>query len=73
MTEIAERLFRQAMSLSPAERAAFIDELLHSLDPPDPSLDQLWAEEAENRLRAFQDGTIEAVSAEAAFAELDKT
>lgn len=73
MTENSEKLFREAMNLPPAERAALIEELLSSLDKPDPELDKLWAKEAEDRLRAYRSGELEAVHAEKVFAELGRS
>lgn len=73
MTENAEKLFREAMNLPSAERAALIEELLSSLDKPDPELDKLWAKEAEDRLRAYRSGELEAVPAEKVFTELGRS
>ena len=41
-----------------------IDALLRSLDQPDPKIDQLWAEEAEARLRAIREGRLATLSAD---------
>ncbi len=64
MTEPAQRILREALTLSPAERAALIDELASSLDPPDPAIDERWAKEAENRLRAYRAGELDAIPEE---------
>jgi putative addiction module component (TIGR02574 family) len=45
-------LVSKALKLPPDERFALIDELLQSLDRPDPDLDRIWIEEAERRLAA---------------------
>jgi putative addiction module component (TIGR02574 family) len=73
MTEIAEKLFREALGLPAAERAALIEELMSSLDKPDLELDKLWAKEAEDRLRAYRSGDLEAVPAEEVFRELGRS
>lgn len=70
MTEIAEQLYRQALNLSPIERAALAEELLSSLDATDSKIDELWAKEAEDRLRAYRAGELEAYSADEVFSEL---
>lgn len=72
MTELAQKLFRAALELSVSERAALVDELVSSLDMPDPRIDEMWAREAEDRLRAFQAGKIAAIPAEEVFSELEK-
>ncbi len=58
MNEKVKILSDQARKLSPAERAALIDELLASLDRADPALDGLWTKEAEDRLAAIGRGEM---------------
>ncbi len=43
---------------------------LHSLDNTDPEIDALWAQEAEDRLAAYDHGEIEALNADAVLAEV---
>ncbi len=57
-------LIDTALKLPPDERFALIDELLHSLDRPDPDLDRIWIEEAERRLAAYRSGRVQGVPAE---------
>ena len=66
-----ERLRREVLTLPLAERAALIDDLLSSIDQPDPVIDELWAEEARQRSAAYKSGRMEGIDAEAVFAELD--
>jgi putative addiction module component (TIGR02574 family) len=72
MSERATQVLEQALRLPVAERAAIVDELLTSLAPPDPRMDDLWAQEAEARLAAFDAGRIEAIPAEEVFADLEE-
>ena len=68
MSEKGTKLLAEAMSLSPAERADLVEQLLVSLDAsPSLQIDQLWAQEAEDRLDAFERGDIRTVSAKEAF------
>lgn len=73
MTEILEKLTREALKLVPMERATLIEELLSSLDKPDPALDAKWAQEAEHRLGAYRVGDIDSTPADEVFAESDRT
>jgi putative addiction module component (TIGR02574 family) len=57
-------LVDKALKLPPDERFALIDELLQSLDRPDPGLDRIWIEEAERRLAAHRSGRAKGVPAE---------
>ncbi|HEX9626762.1 MAG TPA: addiction module protein [Acidiferrobacterales bacterium] len=72
MTDAAKKVFQEALDLPASERAALIDELILSLDKPDPRIDELWAREAEDRLRAYRAGEIDAIPAEQVFGELKK-
>lgn len=67
MTESTQRIFSEALTLPPAERAALIDRLLSSLDRQDSNLDELWAKEAEDRLAAYKAGELETIPEEEIF------
>ena len=58
-----KELIAIVMKLSPAERFALIDELLHSLDRIDSELDFIWIEEAERRLLAYRSGKVKGIPA----------
>ncbi len=59
-----KELIDSALKLSPTERFELIDELLHSLDRPDPELDRIWIEEAEHRLAAYRSGQVKGIPAQ---------
>jgi len=61
MTETAKTLSERARRLSPEDRIELVDDILASLDEPDPNIDRLWAKEAEERLAACRRGEIKAV------------
>ena len=65
-------LSRGARKLPLAERAELIDDLLASLDEPDPRIDALWVEEAERRLRLVDSGEMPVYDAAEIIAELRK-
>ena len=62
-----------AMNLSPYERIQLIENLFFSLETPDERtrIDKLWAEEAEDRLSAYEAGEIETVSASKVFEKIN--
>jgi putative addiction module component (TIGR02574 family) len=63
-----EQVLKDALSLSPAERAALVELLLASLDPPARgTVDSLWAAEAEDRIDAYERGEIPTIAAKAVF------
>ncbi len=68
MSKKGTQVLEDALSLPPVERAELADRLLTSLDSsPDRKIDDLWAQEAENRLDAFERGEIKTVSSKQAF------
>lgn len=72
MADSAKAVLDQALKLSPNDRAALVENLIHSLDKPDPSLDDQWLKEAEDRIAAYRSGELAAVDAEQVFAELGR-
>src|SRR6266516_4670189 len=69
MTDATKTLSIQARKLSPSERLRLVDEILASLDEPDPNIDRLWAKEAEDRLAANRRGEIKAIPLEQVLAK----
>ena len=61
---ITENIIKEASKLTPIEKAQLIDKLISILDKPDKEIDQLWAGEAEDRLDAYDQGKIKAISLE---------
>jgi putative addiction module component (TIGR02574 family) len=59
-TEVLE----QALKLRPEERVLVVEGILKSLDIPDPTVDEVWAEEAEQRLIAYREGRLAGVPME---------
>jgi hypothetical protein len=59
-----QELFESAKKLDPAARFALVDEILHTLDKPDPEVDRLWIDEAEHRLAAYRRGEVKGIPAE---------
>ena len=56
---------REALSLTPANRARRAHELLESLDTLSPEeIDELWLDEAERRLKELDAGHVQLVPAE---------
>ena len=64
-------ILEKALILSAAEREALVESLLASLDQPDARIDELWAEEAEDRLAAFEAGRMQAYPADLVFQKFE--
>jgi hypothetical protein len=68
----SEQILKDALDLLPVERAELAEKLLASfLLPADKSIDVLWAQEAEDRIDAYEGGQIKTISAQKVFDKLD--
>lgn len=73
MSQRSAQILKEALSLPSDERADLAERILTSLDlSPDQEIDRLWAQEAENRLDAFQRNEIPSASAKDVFDSLLK-
>ena len=59
-----DNIFEEASALSPFEKAQLIDRLISSLDKPDKEIDELWAKEVKDRIEAYDQGKLKAISLE---------
>ena len=68
-----DRLLEEALKLPPVERAELVESLLSSFEfRSRKTTDALWAQEAEDRIDAFEQGEIPGIAAERVFAEIEK-
>jgi hypothetical protein len=66
-----DEIFRAALSLSGKARAELADRLLESLDDQeDDEIDRLWAQEAADRIAAYERGEIASTPGEEVLASL---
>ena len=60
-------ILKLAMKLKPEEKFLLIEGLIKSLDEPDKNIDEIWAEEAEKRLKAYREGKLKSIPYEEVF------
>lgn len=65
-----KEMLEKALQLDPAQRFKLVEDILHSLDQPDPTVDAAWIEEAERRLADYRAGNVKAIAAEEVFGTL---
>ena len=65
----SKELLEKALKLKPAERFMLVEGLIKSLDEPDSSIDEIWADEAVRRLDAYRAGRLEGIPMEEIFNE----
>ena len=61
------QILQEALQLNPQERYIVVESLLKSLDKPDETIDNVWADEAEKRLQNYRDNKIQTISFEEVF------
>jgi putative addiction module component (TIGR02574 family) len=71
MLSDTKQILESVLALPAIDRAMIVESLLASLDHPDASIDETWAEVAEKRLAAFEAGQMKAISAEEVFQEFE--
>ena len=73
MPKHAEHILAEALELPPVERAELVENILSSFEfQSRNTIDALWAQEAEDRIDAFERGEMAAIPAKDLFAEIDK-
>lgn len=60
-----QEFYQQANQLSSLEKLRLAELLLADLDTPDPEIDTIWRDEAQNRWQAYQAGELKTVSYDA--------
>ena len=74
MLKHAENILAEALELPPMERAELVENLLSSFEfQSRGTIDALWAQEAEDRVDAFERGEMTAIPAKDVFIEIEKT
>lgn len=74
MPKRADNILTQALELPPLEQAELVENLLSSFEfKSRKAIDALWAEEAEERIDAFDSNEMGGIRAEDVFAEIEKT
>lgn len=73
MSKFEKQILVEALKLPPTERAELVENLLASFEfPSRKTIDDLWAQEAESRIDAFERGEIADIPAKEVFAKIEK-
>ena len=73
MSALLKNIEEQTRSLSAEDRAMLAESMLESLHTSINDIEVAWAEETEDRVRAFDSGEIPSYSAEEVFTEAHRT
>ncbi len=73
MSREGKQILAEALNLPPIERAEIVEKLLSSFEfPSRKTIDELWAQEAESRIDAYERGEITAIPAKEVFEKIEK-
>jgi putative addiction module component (TIGR02574 family) len=73
MPKHAENILADALELPPMARAELVENILSSFEfQGRNTINTLWAQEAEDRIEAFERGEMSAIPAKDIFAEIEK-
>jgi putative addiction module component (TIGR02574 family) len=61
MTNPNNKLYADIEALSSTDKLMLVEWILRGLDKPDSEIDQLWSDEAEKRLEAYEKGQIKTI------------
>lgn len=73
MSSEAQQVLRDALKLSPIERAELVEKILASFSFPErQSIDRLWAAELEERIDAYEAGDLKSRPAAEVFSRIER-
>ncbi len=67
--EKSKKILEEALKLKPQERFLLIEGLIQSLDEPNKTIDEIWINESEKRLKAHREGRLQGIPYENVFGE----
>ncbi len=62
-----EQIFTEISPLKPLDKLQLIEKILNSLNQPNTSIEEIWANEAESRVKAYDSGRISIVNEDDVF------
>ncbi|MFP3870418.1 MAG: addiction module protein [Syntrophobacteria bacterium] len=73
MSRRLDEVLDQALKLGPMERAELVEQILASFEfPQRKQIDELWAQEAEDRIEAYERGEVKSTPASMVFDDIDR-
>jgi len=67
-----DKILANVLALKKEEKLHLVEHILTSLHPVNKGVDTVWAEEAEERVKAFEAGNVHEVNLQDTFAKYDK-
>jgi len=73
MTPQSEHILREALGLPPIDRAELVEQILASFEfPARQDIDAAWAQEAEDRIDAYERGKVGSSAANKVFKDVNQ-
>ncbi|HAK44725.1 MAG TPA: addiction module protein [Spirochaeta sp.] len=68
-----EKIYEEAVKLSPVDRARLIELIYSSFNEQEnEKIDKKWADEVEDRIEAYETGKISSITADEVFSQFNK-
>ncbi len=67
-----EQILAEISPLKPLEKLQLIEKILISLNQPNKTIEEIWANEAESRIKAYENGEISIVDEKTVFSKYRK-
>ena len=68
-----DEILDEALKLKPMDRAELVEQILASFEFPErKQIDEVWAQEVEDRLEAYERGEIQSTPAKEVFDDIDR-
>ena len=62
-----EQIFTEISPLKPLDKLQLIEKILNSLNQTNKAIEEIWANEAENRVKAYDNGHLSVVNEDDVF------
>ena len=69
---VVEEIFLDVSPLKSLDKLQLVEKILSSLNPIDKNIENIWANEVEDRVEAYEKGLLSTVSAKDVFAKYQK-
>ena len=67
-----DQIITEISPMRPLEKIKLVDKILKSLNQPNHNIDKIWQDEAEARIKGYEENEIDSVSAEEVFKRYQK-
>ena len=64
-----DSVYNEISTLKPIDKIKLVEKILNSLSAPNIEIENIWQDEVENRIKAYEDGLLNTVSESKVFSK----